>query len=89
MRLFGVDPGLKVAEKYVLGDLPSAIEPRILPEREKEFSKKSVGPVNALNVRMPEQSINGDVDCSQILVSLKSDNSKQEQSPANHSELLS
>ncbi|VDM14114.1 unnamed protein product [Wuchereria bancrofti] len=88
MRLFGVDPGLKVAEVHHR-DLPSAIEPRILPEREKEFSKKSVGPVNALNVRMPEQSINGDVDCSQILVSLKSDNSKQEQSPANHSELLS
>ncbi|KAK6101822.1 Protein kinase domain family protein [Brugia pahangi] len=71
-------------------DLPSAIESRILPEREKEFSKKSTDPVNTLNVGMPEQFINGgDVDCSQILVSLKSDNSKQVHSPANHSELLS
>ncbi|VDO53897.1 unnamed protein product [Brugia timori] len=77
-------------KKYVLGDLPSAIESRILPEREKEFSKKSTDPVNALNVGMPEQFINGgDVDCNQILVSLKSDNSKQVHSPANHSELLS
>lgn len=78
---------------YVLGDLSSAIEPGILPEREKEATRKPAHPVE-LNVGntsgMPVQSTNGDgVDCNRILVSLKSENSDKEQSPTKHSELLS
>ncbi|EJD76006.1 hypothetical protein LOAG_16967 [Loa loa] len=73
-------------------DLSSAVEPRILPAREKEAVRKPVNTVE-LNVRntsgIPVQSTNGsDVDCNRILVTLKSENSEQKQSPTKRSELL-
>ncbi|VBB30047.1 unnamed protein product, partial [Acanthocheilonema viteae] len=74
-------------------DLLSARESRILPEREKEGTRSSAHSVelNMANASgMPVQSTNGGgVDCSRILVSLKSENSKKEQSSTKHSELLS
>lgn len=77
--------------KYIL-DLSSARESRIVPEREKEGTRE---PAHAVELDMgnasgmPVQSTNGGgVDCSRVLASLKSENSK-EQSPTKHSELLS
>ncbi|KAL4002564.1 hypothetical protein ACH3XW_3960 [Acanthocheilonema viteae] len=83
----------QLLKKYILGDLLSARESRILPEREKEGTRSSAHSVelNMANASgMPVQSTNGGgVDYSRILVSLKSENSKKEQSSTKHSELLS
>ncbi|VDP12968.1 unnamed protein product [Onchocerca flexuosa] len=74
-------------------DLSFAIEPGILPEREKEAMRNPPHSVQ-LNMgntsEMPVQSTNGGgVDCNRILVPLKSENSEKEQTPSKHSELLS
>lgn len=77
----------------LLGDLSSATDAEVFPERKKGVDIKPAHPVelDVANISgLPGQSTNGDgVDCSRILVSLKTVKSKQKESPTKHSELLS